>query len=183
MLPCYRGFWVSGDGLAALDTKWWWWWWRQDDHYHSPTLSWSFTVKGKCSLIEGKWSPFGGEFWKQIYHLSLAFVHFIKSTRKSWHGSDLPPLSGNARILEVPIPVTYPLFTGRLVGWRKDEGNAGQDTWGWFYPFTGILCFIGLIIDVSKGVLIFHWYNSKVLVSEEEEHPSRHLSLALRFNH
>ena len=25
------------------------------------------------------------------YHLSLAFVHFIKSTRKSWHGSDLPP--------------------------------------------------------------------------------------------
>ena len=130
MLPCYRGFWVSGDGLAALDTKWWWWWWRQDDHYHSPTLSWSFTVKGKCSLIEGKWSPFGGEFWKQIYHLSLAFVHFIKSTRKSWHGSDLPPLSGNARILEVPIPVTYPLFTGRLVGWRKDEGNAGQDTWG-----------------------------------------------------
>ena len=44
-------------------------------------------------------------------------------------GQTPPPLSGNARILEVPIPVTYPLFTGRLVGWRKDEGNAGQDTW------------------------------------------------------
>ena len=25
------------------------------------------------------------------YHLNLAFVHFIKSTRKSWHGSDPPP--------------------------------------------------------------------------------------------
>ena len=24
------------------------------------------------------------------YHFSLAFVHFIKSTRKSWHGSDPP---------------------------------------------------------------------------------------------
>ena len=26
------------------------------------------------------------------YHFSLVFVHFIKSTKKSWHGSDPPPL-------------------------------------------------------------------------------------------
>ena len=72
---------------------------------------------GKCSLIEGKRSPFGEKLlffganlsllWVH-YHLNLAFVYFIKSTRKSWHGSDPPLLSGNARISEAPHIATPP---------------------------------------------------------------------------
>ena len=47
--------------------------------------------------IEGKWSHFWEKknlslLWVQ-YHLNLAFVHFIKFTRKSWHGSDPPFLA------------------------------------------------------------------------------------------
>ena len=50
---------------------------------------------GKCSLIEGEWSPYcflGAELsllWAH-YHFRLAFVHFIKLPEKSWHGSDPP---------------------------------------------------------------------------------------------
>ena len=73
-------------------------------------------------------------FWGRVLeaNLSLKFglctLYQIHQKILAWVRPS--PLSGNARILEVPIPVTYPLFTGRLVGWRKDEGNAGQDTWG-----------------------------------------------------
>ena len=58
---------------------------------------------GRCSLMEGKWPPFWGKLlhlganlsllWVH-YHFRLAFVHFIKSTKKSWHGSDPPPFLG-----------------------------------------------------------------------------------------
>ena len=65
-------------------------------------------------------------FWGRVLEakLSLKFgicrLYQIHHKISAWVRPS--PLSGNARILEAPIPVTYPLFTGRLVGWRKDEG-------------------------------------------------------------
>ena len=69
-----------------------------------------------------------------IHSLIHSFTMFNYQIHQKILGWVRPsPLSGNARILEISIPATYPLSTGRLVSRRKDEGDAGQDTWDWFF--------------------------------------------------
>ena len=48
--------------------------------------------------------------------------YFYKSTRKSWHGSDPPPLFGNAKIFTAPVPPTPPLET-QYPGFKLSEAE------------------------------------------------------------
>ena len=56
-------------------------------------------------------------FWEKLslpgvlYHFKLASVHYVKSVKKSWQGSEPPPpLLGNARIFTGFCTATPPLL-------------------------------------------------------------------------
>ena len=62
--------------------------------------------------MEGEWSFFGEKLSLLgiHYHFKLAFVHYVKSTKKILAGvRPLLPLLGNARILRAFCTVTPPL--------------------------------------------------------------------------